>query len=135
MEILNELLRETVQQAGAGELGVGVDCEDVARWRALVENLDQASAGALFHASEHDHCRKFADPAPVYAGRWCAKEAVLKALSQWATFDLRAVRIEPDSGGRPVAVVDHPIAERVEVKVSIAHTANTAMAVAVARLL
>ncbi|MGH2734944.1 MAG: holo-ACP synthase [Actinomycetota bacterium] len=135
MELLNDVLKEAVQQAGEGELGVGVDCEDVARWRALVEDLDDSSAGRLFHESEHAYCRKFADPAPVYAGRWCAKEAVLKALSQWATFDLRAVRIEPGPGGRPVAVVDHPIAERVEVKVSIAHTANTAMAVAVARLL
>jgi holo-[acyl-carrier protein] synthase len=117
--------------AGRDDLGVGVDCEEVARFRALLPRLDDVQR-ALFSEEEHAYCRAQPDPAPHYAGRWCAKEAVVKALAP-LRLTTRAVRILAAADGRPVAVVDLPSGEEAPaVRLSISHTATTAVAFAVA---
>jgi fatty acid synthase subunit alpha len=115
--------------------GVGVDVEEVARWRALVAEMRPGtSRWLLFHAEEHEHCRAFADPAPVYAGRWCAKEAVFKALTEHASLDLRDVMIVSGPSGRPEVVLlpDSLRKLGLRVRVSISHTDQSAIAMAVA---
>ena len=68
--------RLAADHARAGEFHVGIDAEDVARWRELLARMDEAHAQALFTPEEHAYCQHQADPAVHYAGRWCAKEAV-----------------------------------------------------------
>ncbi|GEM_PF-3449997 len=111
---------------GVGRVGVGVDVEEVARWERPAESL--------FTAAEHAYCRALARPAQSYAGRWCAKEAVLKALSPFLTLSLRDIEIGAGPAGAPQVRLAYPACEGWdgEVRVSIAHTPNVAVAVAVA---
>ena len=127
-EVVRDLVGDDV------DVGVGIDCEDVDRWRKLVATLDSGSRRALFHPEEHAHCRSFPDPAPQYAGRWCAKEAVFKALSGFCRLSLRDIKILNRHDGRPYAVVSVPEFERLHahVRLSISHTSQTATAFAVA---
>lgn len=104
-------------------LGIGVDVEEVARWHD--------PAAALFTDAEHRHCRRMARPAESYAGRWCAKEAVVKALSPFLTVGVRDIEIRATESGAPVAIVRNRW--RGDIRVSIAHSPNVAVAVAVAR--
>ena len=115
-------------------VGVGVDCEEVDRWRKLLPNLESGPQRSLFHPEEHAYCRSFPDAAAQYAGRWCAKEAVFKAVSAFCTLSLRDIRILNMEDGRPYAVVSAPDFARVgaRVRVSISHSARTAMAFVVA---
>ena len=113
------------------EMGIGVDCEDLDRWRSMLDELNNGPAVGMFHAEEHEYCRSFADPAPHYAGRWCAKEAVVKALAAHRLLSTREIKILNDALGRPYALVPDKLPP-VTIKVSISHSQSTAVAFAVA---
>ena len=117
---------------GEGSLGpaVGVDCEEVERFRKLLPQLP-GTQRRLFSEEEHAHCASLADPAVHYAGRWCAKEAVVKAVSRWAALTPRDVRILVTPSGAPVAALP-PALDHLAVEISISHTHTTAVAVALA---
>jgi holo-[acyl-carrier protein] synthase len=114
------------------EILTGVDCEDVARWRSLLSD-SPAALEQLFGEAEHRYCRSFPDPAPVYAGRWCAKEAVVKALLPRFRVATRDVAIEAREDGSPSAIVRASVDQSLaQLSVSISHSGQTALAVAVA---
>ncbi|GIJ51689.1 hypothetical protein Val02_85750 [Virgisporangium aliadipatigenens] len=100
--------------------GVGVDVEEVDRWADPPRGL--------FTEAEHAHCRSMGRPAESYAGRWCAKEATVKALDPFVRVSLRDVEIGVAAGGAPVVRVPWNGA----VRLSIAHTERIAVAVAIA---
>ena len=60
---------------------VGIDCEDIERWRKMLPRLYKGSQQKLFSDNEHIYCKSRADPASHYAARWCAKEALLNINS------------------------------------------------------
>lgn len=95
--------------------GVGVDIESVHRFESVSDRL--------FTASEREHA---GDRLDSRAGIWCAKEAVVKAVSKWRQLSLREVEIVY-SGDRPTAIV-----AGFDIDVSISHTPEYAVAVAVA---
>ncbi len=62
--------------AGTASRGVGVDVELVAQFAAPSDTFLSRN----YTASERAYCSAAADPASSLAGRWAAKEAVIKAL-------------------------------------------------------
>ena len=58
-------------------MSVGVDIEDINRFEDKPEEFIQR----VFTDPEINYCRKFSKPASHFAARFCAKEAVIKALS------------------------------------------------------
>lgn len=94
---------------------VGVDIEEVRRFEQVNRRL--------FTAGEWEHCAGRADS---LAGVWCAKEAVVKAVSRWRAIHVREVEIAFD-GARPVVRIPG-----MQVEISISHTAQYATAVAIA---
>jgi len=100
--------------------GLGVDIEPVARFA----DPDLR----LFTPSEIAHCLGRPDASERFAGRWCAKEAVLKALTGApGRYSLRDVEIVSGPQGEPHARVNGYAGT---VLVSIAHDGVTAVAVA-----
>ena len=86
--------------------------------------------------AEQERARQFADPIPFIAGRWAAKEAILKMLGtgwrgQIAWTDME---ILPDAHGRPVVTLSGECARIaaelgiIRVLISITHTHQTAAA-------
>lgn len=105
-----------------GCVGVGIDIEAVARW--------QHADPRLFTDEENDYCRSRADSAEAYAGTWCAKEAVVKAVRPTAPVLTRQVCVTRDQEGAPWAGLPPELGLRA--LVSISHSAGMAMAVAIA---
>jgi holo-[acyl-carrier protein] synthase len=103
-------------------LGIGVDIEAVDRWKDPDPRL--------FTDEEHAYCRSRADQAEAYAGTWCAKEAVVKAVLPTAPILTREVSIGRDEAGAPRAEL--PGRLRLRALVSIGHSAGVALSVAVA---
>lgn len=95
--------------------GVGVDIESVHRFATVSERL--FTPGELAHAGQRMDSR---------AGIWCAKEAVVKAVSTWRQLSLREIEVVYD-GDRPTVTI-----EGFSVEVSISHTHDYAVAFAVA---
>lgn len=103
--------------------GVGVDVEAIDRWRK--PDL------RLFTEREASYCLAVGNPAESFAGRWCAKEAVVKAMSAFTTLLVRDVEIVAREDGAPIVHL-RPANQHqdLEVVVSIAHTDSVAVAVA-----
>ncbi|HEV2062469.1 MAG TPA: holo-ACP synthase [Solirubrobacteraceae bacterium] len=112
--------------------GVGIDLEDPRRLAAALERRPRL-ADRLFTASERAYAHAQADPTAHLTARFCAKEAVTKALAL-ETFDAQGIEIV---GGRGEARVQlHGAAAAraeelgVRVLVSLTHTAEMAASVA-----
>lgn len=100
--------RQMVEQLARASAGsntkVGVDVESI---EAI--NIDNDTFLVRnFTQREQDYCSKAASPQASFAGRWCAKEAVFKALgvaSKGAGASLREIEIGTDEKGAPVVAV------------------------------
>ena len=119
--------------------GIGADLIEVSRVARAYERFGERFLKRLFTAEEQQYCMARVDYACALAGRFAAKEAVVKALSPTAPTGLAysdvAVRAD---GGRPIVelggVAATLAAERGvdEVMVTISHEKGYAMAFAVA---
>ncbi len=112
--------------------GVGLDLLEIDRMEAALERRP-ALAARLFTAREREYAATRPRPGQHLAARFCAKEAVSKALSMEV---LRPLDVEVLGGG---ALHLHGAAAAraaelgVEVAVSLTHSRQTAGAVAVVR--
>jgi holo-[acyl-carrier protein] synthase len=61
-------------------LGIGNDIIEIDRIRKSIDTHGLRLIGRLFTTKEQDYCLKYKDPVPHFAGRFSAKEAVVKAL-------------------------------------------------------
>jgi holo-[acyl-carrier protein] synthase len=65
--------------------GIGVDIVEIERIRRILQNQGDRFVTKVFTPLEQEYCRKHRDPAPHYAARFAAKEAVFKAMGTgWA---------------------------------------------------
>ena len=117
-----------------GIRGVGIDAVDIERFRAVLLRRPKL-VQRLFTDRERSDASSRTDPLPSLAARFAAKEAVLKALGVgMGAARFAEVEIVRESGGRPVLALAGTaagIAESLGVDrwhVSLAHTANLAMA-------
>src|SRR3954466_13084501 len=112
-------------------VGVGIDLLDIARLeRALARR--PALAERFFTGGERAYASGRARPGQHLAARFCAKEAVAKALAldAWSWQDIEVV----SEGGAPRVELHGPLAALgVRVELSLTHTHTTAGAVAVVR--
>jgi holo-[acyl-carrier protein] synthase len=114
--------------------GVGIDLLEIDRLERALERRPRL-AERLFTAAERDYAATRARPAMHLAARFCAKEAVAKALALdgWDPHDVEVV----GTGGPPAVRLSGRAGARaralgVEVQVSLTHTQGMAGAVAVA---
>jgi holo-[acyl-carrier protein] synthase len=61
-------------------LGIGNDIIEIERIRKSIDTYGLRLISRLFTTKEQDYCLKHKDPVPHFAGRFSAKEAVVKAL-------------------------------------------------------
>jgi holo-[acyl-carrier protein] synthase len=118
----------------SGPAGVGVDLLEIERLEQALERRPRL-AQRLFTEGELAYARSMARPGQHLAARFCAKEAVAKALGldSWNFRDVEVV----GTGGPPEIRLHGAAAQRaqalgVSVSVSLTHTGRDAAAVAVA---
>lgn len=114
--------------------GVGVDLADPQHLaRRMAEHADLVHE--LFTAAEQKYCREQWDPPQHFAARFCAKEAVVKAL-RVDGWDPLEVEIEAGDPAPQVhlhgAMAAHAATLEVEISVSLTHLPAMAAAVAIA---
>jgi holo-[acyl-carrier protein] synthase len=113
---------------------VGIDLLEIERLEQALDRRPRL-AERLFTDAERDYAASRARPGQHLAARFCAKEAVAKALGleAWSFRD-----IEVTSAGGPPQVALHGAAEQraaelgVNVQISLTHTRTDAGAVAIA---
>jgi holo-[acyl-carrier protein] synthase len=115
--------------------GVGIDQLEIERLEKALERRPRM-AERLFTAEERAYAAARARPAQHLAARFCAKEAVAKALAlaSWSFLDVEVVRGEE---GPPEVRLHGAVAQRAaelgvtEVRISLTHTRRDAAAVAI----
>lgn len=130
--------RVTPACPGGHLLGLGIDAVDVARLDRVLARRPRLEA-RLFTAGELAYGRHLANPGPALAGRFAAKEAVMKALGcGLGAFDWWDVEVQRLQGGQPALLVRGRAAELAGARgvtswqVSITHTDAVACAVVAA---
>ncbi len=115
--------------------GVGIDLLDVGRLERALERRPRL-AERVFTDAEREYAAGRARPAMHLAARFCAKEAVAKALglTGWSFRDVEVVA----TGAAPRVRLSGPVAERAaelggELAISLTHTSDMAGAVAILR--
>lgn len=115
--------------------GVGIDQLEIDRLERALERRPRL-AERLFTESERAYAASRARPGQHLAARFCAKEAVAKALAltSWSFLDVEVVRGEE---GPPAVRLHGAVAARAaelgvtEVGISLTHTRRDAAAVAI----
>ena len=114
-------------------MGIGIDLLEIARLERALERRPRL-AERLFTDAERAYAAARARPGQHLAARFCAKEAVAKALGleSWSFRDVEVV----STGGAPEVALCGAAARRaaelaVEVRISLTHTDSQAAAVAI----
>lgn len=116
-------------------LGIGTDITEIARIRLAVERQGERFLEKILTENEIGYCKKFKDSFPRYAGRFAAKEAILKALgSDLAHIAWHDIEILNNADGKPAATFHGKLRERLMKKIvhlSISHCDTHAVASAI----
>ena len=117
-------------------LGIGNDIIEIARIKAILTRYPQRFLNRVFTSREQDYCLKKKDPALHLAGRFAAKEAIVKALGTGFSQGLSWLDIEisNDSKGKPTASLS-PFAKGLfgdlTLHISLSHCHHYATAIAI----
>jgi holo-[acyl-carrier protein] synthase len=117
-------------------LGLGNDIIEVPRIRESIERHGQRFLDRIFTETEQEYCARYKESARHYAGRFAAKEAIVKALGVGISASISWLDIEilNDPQGKPVVHIS-PTAMQIlndpVLLVSISHCKEYASAVAI----
>ncbi|MBA3722162.1 MAG: holo-ACP synthase [Parachlamydiaceae bacterium] len=116
--------------------GIGNDIIEIARIKANIERYRERFLNRIFTPREQHYCNKKKESAIHFAGRFAAKEAVVKALgtgfSQGITW--LDVEIFNDDNGKPIVSVSSKLSELFDspkLLISISHCREYATAFAI----
>ena len=121
-------------------IGIGADLIRISRVRGVAERHPQRIGKKIYTPAELAYCRSKAEPAQSLAGRFAAKEAVMKALGTGWRGGVRFVDIEVirDPQGKPGIELHGRVAQlarKMGINVfhlSITHDGDLAMATVIA---
>ena len=114
-----------------GDLYIGCDIENVSRFKKKINTNSKKFLDKIFSEKEQIYCDSKSDPAMHYAGKFCAKEAIVKAIkssNQKISISFNQIEILNSSHGEPIANFNIKI--KGFCKISISHTSDYAMSIA-----
>lgn len=124
-------------------IGIGTDITECLRIARMIERHGDLFINRVYTDEEIRYCQNRKQATQHYAGRWAAKEAILKALGTgWIRgITWRDIEIRNEPGGRPTVAVRGGTKDVVErlgvakllVSISHCHTHATAYAIALGK--
>lgn len=110
---------------------IGVDIEDSNRF----EYRSQSLLDKIFTRSEQEYCLAQAKPSQHFAGKFCAKEAAIKALAAYGIKGIYLTDIETyhDKNNCPKLRLLKKIKKHLHFKLSISHDRTKAIAFVIAK--
>lgn len=112
-------------------ISVGTDIEQISRFENKTPDKDAKFFEKIFTPAEIEYCFSHRIPSQHLCARYCAKEAVVKALSE---FDIKNVYysdievLNTESGKPNAKIAKYP---EIKIKLSLSHTKDTAVCVAI----
>lgn len=120
--------------------GIGTDIVECLRIAQMIQRHGETFVGRVYTAHEIEYCSVRKSSTQHYAGRWAAKEAVLKAIGTgWIRgISWRDVEVRNQKGGKPTIALGGGAREVCEkngitdILISISHCRSHATAYAIA---
>src|SRR3990167_8821937 len=120
-------------------VGIGTDIVECLRIAQMIERHGELFINRVYTQHEIRYCQERKQATQHFAGRWAAKEAVLKALGTgWRRgISWRDIEVRNEPGGKPVVAVRGGVKDVVEqhgiteIQVSISHCRSHATALAI----
>ena len=115
------------------ELYIGTDLVDITRIKKLIDKYNTKFLDKIFSIEEQKYCNSKAFPEIHYAGRFAAKEAIIKAIKSSRVneppIDFNSIVILNKSDGAPYVKLDK--IHKCSIKISISHTDTHAISFAI----
>lgn len=115
--------------------GVGTDIIEIQRIKEAIERHGERFLDRLFTPKEQEYCKRYKDATPHFAGRFAAKEAVLKALGTGLNPEItwQDIEILNDHQGKPEVHISANLGQRflAHIFLSISHCEMYATAMAI----
>jgi holo-[acyl-carrier protein] synthase len=113
--------------------GIGVDIENVIRFKKLDRSKNQKFLNKIFTEKELKYCFKKQYPAEHLAVRFAGKEAVIKALNSInkSSPDYKDIEILNNKKGVPMVGINNNKFKDLQIRVSLSHCEDKAIAFAV----
>lgn len=117
--------------------GLGTDIIEIKRIFKAIDRHGNRFIEHLFTESEIHYCKKYQDPIPHFAGRFAAKEAILKALGTGlkSPISWHDIEIKNDANGKPQIYLSEKLKKlfpKLAIYLSISHCETYATATAIA---
>ncbi len=111
-------------------MAVGVDIEDISRFKDKSEAFIQR----VFTSAEAEYCKKFLKPESHFAVRFCAKEAVIKALTALdiTEVQLNDIEVFHNENQCPQIRILKKLDKTVNFQLSLSHDRSKAIAFVIA---
>lgn len=121
-------------------VGIGTDIVECLRIAQMIDRHGELFVNRVYTPAEIRYCQSRKQATQHFAGRWAAKEAILKALGTgWRRgISWRDMEVRNDEQGRPQVALRGAVRDLVEqlgvreILVSISHCRSHAMAYALA---
>ena len=114
-------------------MAIGVDIEDISRFKDKTQDFIER----IFTPVEIDYCSKFKNPESHYAARFCAKEAVIKALTPLniSIAEYKQIEVFNDNNKCPKVKILKDLNTKLKIEISISHDKTKAIAFAIAEVI
>lgn len=114
-------------------IGVGVDVEEIDRFKKLDPNKNKSFLKKIYTARELKYCFSRTPPAPYLAVHFSGKEAVYKAFSgvlNKKKLAYNEIEIIYQKSGRPMVKIKNNKFNKFKILISLSHSRTVASAVA-----
>ena len=113
-------------------MAIGVDIEDISRF----ESKSQKFIDRIFTSVEKEYCQKYKNPESHYAVRFCAKEAVIKALCALGikNIQLNEIEVYHNENKCPQIRILKPLGKNINFQLSLSHDKTKSISFVVAEL-
>ena len=121
--------------------GIGTDIIEIKRIAASITRYEQRFLDKIFTSREQEYCHRHQQSAQHFAGRFAAKEAIVKAIGTGFRRGVSWLDIEiiNDSDGKPEVILSEKLREmvspsnnNVSIQLTMSHCREYAVAFAVA---
>ncbi len=111
-------------------LSIGVDIEDISRFKDKTLEENKAFLDKIYTKDELNYCFKSKNFAQHLAARFCAKEAVVKAMSNLydKTISYKKIEIIKNPNGSVCVSIDIEELKKYKILLSISHEKEKAIA-------
>lgn len=113
------------------KIACGTDIIEISRIKESISKHNEHFINKIFTKKEVEYCEKYVKKFEHYAGRFAAKESIIKAMSDKYTLDFIDIEIINKENGKPFVNILKNINDIEQIDISISHCREYAIANAI----